>query len=165
MAMVDELLFIKNFREQKAEKDMLRTRLDLQQAHSLQSKAQNSLQGFREQAQQDELRWYGALCARLVKPREILAVHEDVAILRATEAQLAVHLEQALAAHEAAQQHFVKATDLHRKATTAKNKFVELAQNFHAAEARESERREEMEIEEVAGQLRLRDPMSEKEHG
>lgn len=165
MAMVDELLFIKNFREQKAEKDMLRTRLDLQQAHHRQEKAEDTLQVFRVQAQQDEVRWYGELCSRLVKPREILAVQEDVAVLRATEAHLAVRLEQALAEHEEAQQHYVSATDQHRLATMAKNKFIELAQNFHAAEARERERREEMELEEVAGQLRLRDPAEEPEHG
>lgn len=165
MAMVDELLFIKNFREQKAEKDMLRTRLDLQQAHHRQEKAEDTLQVFRVQAQQDEVRWYGELCTRLVKPREILAVHEDVAVLRSTEAHLAVRLEQALAEHEVAQQHYASATDQHRLATMAKNKFIELVQNVHAAEARERERREEMELEEVAGQLRLRDPAEEREHG
>lgn len=165
MAMVDELLFIKNFREQKAEKDMLRTRLDLQQAHHRQEKAEDTLQVFRVQAQQDEVRWYGELCTRLVKPREILAVHEDVAVLRSNEAHLAVRLEQALAEHEVAQQHYASATDQHRLATMAKNKFIELVQNFHAAEARERERREEMELEEVAGQLRLRDPAEEREHG
>lgn len=165
MAMVDELLFIKRFREQKAEKDMLRTRFDLQQAHGREEAAQDSLQAFRLQAQADELRWYGDLCSRLVKPREILAVQEDVAVLRANEAQLAIGLEQAQAEHAAAQQRYAGATDQHRLATAAKNKFVELADSFHAAEARERERRDEMELEEVAGQVRLRDGTEEQEHG
>ena len=165
MAVVDELLFIKNFREQKAEKNMLRTRLDLQQAHHRQLKAQDTLQVFRVQAQQDEVRWYDELCSRMVKPREILSVQEDVAALRTTEANLAVSLEQASTEHEAAQQHYAVATDQHRQATTAKNKFIEVAQNFHAEVARERERREELELEEVAGQMRFRAPGEENDHG
>ena len=154
MGMVDELLFIKEFREKKAEKHMLRTRLDLQQAHHRQQKADDDLQVFRIQAQQEEIRWYEQLCSRVVKPREILSVHEDVAALRAEEANLAVTLEQALADHETAQQHYAMAADQHRMATAAKNKFMEVAQTLQAEEARERERIEELELEEVAGQLR-----------
>lgn len=165
MAMVDELLFIKRFREQKAEKEMLRTRFDLQQAHQHREEAEDTLQTFRVQAQEDELRWYGDLCSRLVKPRDILAVQEDVAVLRVHETQLAIGLEQAQVEHDAAQKRYAGATDQHRLATAAKNKFVELAYNFHAAEARERERRDELELEEVAGQVRVRDGMEEQEHG
>jgi type III secretion protein O len=165
MAMVDELLFIKKFREQKAEKEMLRARFDLQQAHERQEEAKDSLQVFRVRAHADELRWYGDLCSRLVKPREILAVQEDVAVLRANETQLAIGLEHAQGEQAAAQQRFAGATDQHRLATAAKNKFVELAESFHVAEARERERREELELEEVAGQARMRDGIEEQDHG
>jgi type III secretion protein O len=154
MGMVDELLFIKEFREKKAEKHMLRTRLNLQQAHHRQEKADDDLQVFRIYAEQEEIRWYEQLCSRVVKPREILSVQEDVAGLRAKEANLAVTLEQAFADHEIAKQHYATAADQHRMATAAKNKFIEVAQSLQAEEARERERIEELELEEVASQLR-----------
>ncbi len=156
MGMIDELLFIKDFRERKAERELLRTRLDLQQAHGRHSQAQDTLVDFQSQAQQQEQQWFSDLCTRLVKPKEILAVHADVAQLRATEADLAVQLEEAHAAHQMAQEVYALATDQHREATVTKNKFLELAQSMHAAEQRERERRDEMELEEVASQIRKR---------
>ena len=156
MAMIDELLFIKTFRERKAETALQRSRLVLVDAQRQEDNARQTLERFIEQATEDELRWYRELCARLVKQHDIEVVQQDVAIQRAEEQAHLRELEAAAAAHVSAQAAFNQATAVLRDASTSRSKFDELARLHHDAAAREAERVEELELEEVAGIVRER---------
>ena len=156
MAMIDELLFIKTFRERKAETALQRSRLVLVDAQRQEDTARQTLERFIEQATEDELRWYRELCARLVKQHDIEVVQQDVAIQRAEEQAYLRELEAAAAAHVSAQAAFNQATTVLRDACTSRSKFDELARLHHDTVAREAERVEELELEEVAGIVRER---------
>ena len=157
MAMIDELLFIKQFREKKAEKEFQNARLALAEAKKAEETATQTLNAFQLQAELDELAWYRDLCARVVKPREIADVQEDVAMLRATEQMHANVLQKAEQQHASALAAQVQANLLMREASKAREKFTELASNYHLIEAKEAERKEELELEEVSGNIRKKD--------
>lgn len=165
MAMVDQLLFIKTFRERQAETVLQRSRLSLAQAHQLEEQAQLELERFIAQATEDELRWYRQLCERVVKLRDIEEVQTDVAILRAEEAERARARDAATQQREQAQSAFTQASQQMKEASTARNKFEELARQHHALVAKEAERKEDLELEELAGIVREREEVDLQEHG
>jgi type III secretion protein O len=157
MSMLDELLFIKRFREQQAETLVFRSRADLAQARRAEDEASALLERFRVQAQADEQAWYQALCERPVKLREITRVQEDVSMLRAAERAHEQSLEQAGAQRASAQQAYAEASQRMRDASAVREKFVELVRREHLAASREHERREELEFEELSSVRRDRE--------
>lgn len=157
MAMIDELLFIKKFREKKAEKEFQKARLALVEARKAEEAANQKLIEFQNQAEQDELAWYRDLCSKVVKLRDIANVQEDVAMLRQTEIAHTQALQKAEQQHVQAKNVHVEANHTMREASKAREKFTELARNFHLIEAKEAERKEELELEEVAGNGRKKD--------
>ncbi len=151
MAMIDELLFIKKFREDKAEKALQKARLALQEARHAEQQANEALQSFQQQAQDMEQAWYRELCSRLVTVRDIAHVQEDVAMLRQTELEYQQALRAAEQQHTQAQAVQNQANQQMLDASKAREKFTELARNHHWIVSQESQRKEEMELEEVAG--------------
>lgn len=150
MAMIDELLFIKEFREDKAEKELQKARLALQEARLNAQRANEALQTFQQQAEESELAWYRALCSRLVTVRDIANVQEDVAMLRQTELEYQQALHAAEQQHTQAQTLQNQANQQMRDASKAREKFTELARNHHWIVNQEAQRKEELELEEVA---------------
>ena len=165
MAILDELLFIKTFREKKAETVLQKSRGALLEAHRREDLADSTLTRFVDQAVLDEDRWYRALCARTVLLRDIAEVQQDVAILRATEQVHAKALDQARSVRESAAAANVKATAALREASAVRQKFVELARTYNEALGREAERKEELEMEEVASVVRERDEWTVAQDG
>jgi len=160
MSMIDQLLYIKEFREQQAETALQKSRLILADAHQQENLARETLEVFVAQAREDELLWYRELCERVVKLRDIEEVQLDVAILRAEEAARQQDLDRAQNEREQAQVAFNSATHVMREASTARNKFEELALSHHAALSKEAERKEDLELEELAGIVREREELS-----
>jgi type III secretion protein O len=160
MAMIDELLFIKTFREHKAETELQKSRARLGIAAQSERDAQQALEDFVAQATADELRWYQELCSRVVKPRDIADVQNDVAGLRQKELEHNGQWQAAQQHHVKAKDEFQGATTRMRDASTARQKFFELARNHHSAVAREVERKEELELEELANVVREREEWS-----
>ena len=157
MAMVDELLFIKEFRERKAETELQKSRARLGVAAQSERQAEQTLQEHIDRAWAEELRLYAELCARIVKPREIADVQQHVAQMRVEEMAHQQRLEQAQEQHKAAQDDFQLSTRKMREASTAREKFVELARTHHMLVAREAERKEDLELEELASVVRERE--------
>lgn len=157
MAMVDELLFIKEFRERKAETELQRSRARLSAAVQAERQAQDTLETFVAHASAEELRMYQELCARIVKLRDIQNVHGEVAALRLQEQAHAQALTERQQQHVQAREGFDTDTRKMRDASTAREKFVELARNFRMLAAREAERKEELELEELASVVRERE--------
>jgi len=155
--MVDELLFIKRFRETKAETELKKSRGELVLAQQAEREAEQALDRYVAWAVAQEQSWYADLCSRLVKLREITAVQEDVVGLKAAERDHRATLDQRQKAHEAAREQMELSMRRMREASTAREKFVELARNFHSMAAREQERKEELELEELASVRRERE--------
>jgi type III secretion protein O len=157
MAMIEDLLFIKTFRERKAETELQKSRAALVLAQAAQQQAQLSLDEYIAYAKAQEQKWFEGLYERLVKPREITAVQQDVAILRAEERVHEEDLINAKSQHDRARDHMHVSTVQMREASTARQKFVELARAHHLLIAQEAERKEEVELEEVASIRRERE--------
>ena len=157
MAMVDDLLFIKRFRETKAETELQRSRASLVLAQTAERDAEVALNKFSQFAVAQEQAWYADLCSRLVKIRDIAQLHGDIAELRATERSHEETLGVRKEEHQAARVTFDQSVENMRDASVARQKFVELARNFHLLAAREQERKEELELEELASIRRERE--------
>jgi type III secretion protein O len=82
MAMIDELLFIKEFRERKAETELQKSRARLSAAVQAENEAKTALERFIEHSTAEELRLFDDLCRRVVKLRDINDVHTEVAALK-----------------------------------------------------------------------------------
>ena len=160
MDMIDELLFIKKFREHKAETEMQKSRAHLGVAVQAEQDAQQILTDHIAHATAKELRMFTELCTRIVKPRDINDVHSEIAMLKFQEQTHQQELQNRQEQHVKARQVFDVDIRKMREASTAREKFVELAQNFHTMAAREAERKEELELEEVASLLREREEWS-----
>ncbi len=154
MSMLYQLLFIKDFHKKKAEMTMQKARMVMQEAKRQEEQAQDTLQTFQTEAERAERTWFDALCSRVVKVRDIHNLHADVAQLRATEQMHVQNWQQAQKDH-------VQASASHKQATTEKKeadqvceKFIELVQRHDQMLATEAERKEELELEELNGNLR-----------
>jgi type III secretion protein O len=157
MSMMDQLLFIKSFREGQAQTKMQRCRAEHLDAQAREQATRQALEQFITQAREDEARWYRELCDRLVKLSDIETVQQDIAILRAEQLAREEAVRAQAALTESARLAFSESALALREASAARNKFEELRRNEREAFARESERREELELEEVAGIRRDRD--------
>jgi type III secretion protein O len=157
MTMIDELLFIKEFRERKAETELQKSRLQLRLAVSAEQEAEQTLNDFIEHATQEEFRMFEDLCSRIVNPRDITDVHAEVSALKAQELSHREGLLTRQQQHMQARQVFDVDTRKMRDASTAREKFGELARTHRVSVAREAERKEELELEELASIVRERE--------
>lgn len=162
MEPLDELLSIKRFREQQADAGLQVARSALSEAHRGEQQRESALAEFRHYAKLEEESLYRRVINRPVKVNDIFRLHEDIAILRAGEAQHEADLRKASALRERAQVRHVEAQDTAREARTTREKFTELVNRHHAGVARGAERREELEFEELAGIVREREQWSEE---
>jgi type III secretion protein O len=162
MDYLDELLSIKSFREQQAESTLQVARVVLSDANRGEQKSEQTLSEFRNFARAREDAGYREILSRAVKVQDIFRLHEDIAILRATEAQHESELQKARLAREAAQQKHQAADLAAREARTSREKFTELVEQHHIGLAQQAERSEELEFEELAGIVREREQWSEE---
>ena len=157
MAIVDEILYIKSFREQQAETALHRSRPELRIAHEIENQARAKRDDFQRSALRIEDQWYRELCARVVRVRDIENLHASIAGLRRTQQQLDQDLDARLREREQAQEHMKQSSEHHRLASVARSKFTELARIHEVARVLETERREESELEELASASRDRE--------
>lgn len=157
MSVYVDLLSIKRFRENQAELAMIHRRVQTQVAREALAQAQALLTRLLREGVETELRLYHDLCARIVRLREIETVQQTVAWLRQREAAQQDAVTAAEEAERAALQALNDARKTHRDATRQTSKFADLARDFDLMLARESERREDLEMEEAASIRRDRE--------
>lgn len=157
MTMIDELLFIKKFRERKAETELQKSRMQLSSAVNSELQAEQVLSKFIEHANNEELRMFADLCSRIVSLRDITDVHAEVSSLKTQELGHRDELQARRNQHVQAREIFDVDTRKMREASTAREKFGELARNHRMLIARETERKEELELEELASIVRERE--------
>ena len=151
--MINQLLRIKTFRERKAETEMLKSKMLLAKAQADETEAERELNDYIILANQEERRL-----------REITQVQEEVICLKLGEQVRQESLVSAQKMHQQALQVFDTAWDGYRKASSARQKFDELLRIETLREGIESERKEESELEELAGQIRDRADQEEVDH-
>lgn len=156
-----ELLRIKDFRESQAEMHMLKQRsvaLEAQQKHE---REQIQLEHVRREGQETERRLYGDLCERVVRLKDIENVQYEVSCLRERESLQEQAVISAREVQEQAEQALTTAKSLHQEAHRQKTKFEDLSREFDQTAASEAEKREDLELEEVAGFRRDREDWEE----
>ncbi|MEG1769573.1 MAG: YscO family type III secretion system apparatus protein [Comamonas sp.] len=165
MKMLRDLLAIKRFREGQAETAMRQQRQAWLEAQAERQAAEALLARLLAEGVLAEQQLYDDLCSRLVRLREIEAVQQAVAALRLREQQQQDALDAAQQQLDAAQQAFEQARAVHKEAARQTSKFVDLASSFAALDALDSERREDLEMEEAASVVREREDWHAGETG
>lgn len=165
MKMLRDLLAIKRFREGQAETAMRQQRQAWLEAQAQRQAAEELLARLLAEGVLAEQGLYADLCSRLVRLREIEAVQQAVAALRLREQQQQDALDAAQQQLATAQQAFEQARAEHKEAARQTSKFVDLASAFAVLDAQESERREDLEMEEAASVVREREDWHASDSG
>ncbi|MCF8161241.1 MAG: type III secretion protein [Polaromonas sp.] len=150
MSFFKELLSIKAFRENKAELNVGKQRVVHGEAVAAHLASEQALLSFQDYAQQHERSLYADLCKRIVKLRAIEEVQLEVVFLRDQEQSHHKTVASAELEKQAQEQRLADLRRVHKDATKAKEKFVELAQVYADEKSKEFERKEDAELEEVA---------------
>jgi type III secretion protein O len=162
MSFFKELLAIKSFRESKAEINVGKQRVVLVQAETQRDASALALSDYQVFAVAHERDLYDDLCSRLVRLSAIENVQNEVAHMREQERQRQDGAKEAEKDRVAQEARLQQLRLMHKDASRAKQKFVEFAQVYTDEQAKEFERREDAEMEEVA-ELR-RDRVDWEEH-
>jgi type III secretion protein O len=155
--MLQDLLAIKRFREGQAETAMRQQRQAFLQAQEDRIAAEDLLARLLAEGVLAEQQLYQDLCARIVRLKDIQEVQQTVAALRQREQNQQEALEAAQRQQQAAQEQLDQARQNHKDAARQTSKFIDLASSFAALDALDSERREDLEMEEAASVVRERE--------
>lgn len=156
MPILNDILAIKEFRENKSEMNVRKQRIVLAEAVAERDEAQDRLDEFREFAQRKELELFNDLCTRLVVLREIQDVQATVSELKGKTFEHVKVVETAEAKKEEEAQELDGRKAHYREASRLKQKFVELVHVHSLERLHEFERKEDAEMEEVAETRRER---------
>jgi len=149
MSALNQLLSIKEWREQQAEIALVRQRQTVESAHSAVDMADEALEDYRLWATRREAAVYQELCSKIVRLREIEAAREAVAELRQQELIYMAALDKA---RECASRESERLTIVHKDyqgATRMTQKFSEMVRLQNAENLAEDERLADLEMEEV----------------
>lgn len=152
-----ELEQLKAFRERQARSALQARRTELALARRAAESASQAVTAHRMQAQQRERVLYDDLLARVVHLRDIEQVQQAVAQLKQQELALVGQQQQAQRSEQQHEQQAQDAQAQHRGAERVLEKFVQLARLHFDEAAREAERQEDLELEEVASLRRDRE--------
>ncbi len=150
MDVLSDLLRIKIFREEKAERALSKARVLLRAAEEAVEQAKRVLRDYREESQQREKRLFADLCKRIVVLKDIQDVQIDIQLMKDRIQSLAEALEQARQRQEEAAEHERGAREEHRFAVRMREKFSEMLRTVTDERDFELARREELEVEEAA---------------
>lgn len=154
MGVFKEILSVKSFREDKAERAMVKQRTVLADAASARDSAEQARDDYREWAVGQERSLFAGLCERVVQLRDIEDVQVEVTVMRTQEEKHEEQLRLAEANREKQERQLEADRQAHREASRMKEKFAELARLDADAQLRAFERKEEAELDEVAETLR-----------
>jgi|JI10StandDraft_1071094.scaffolds.fasta_scaffold473198_2 type III secretion protein O len=152
-----ELEHLKAFRERQARTALQARRAELVLARRAAEAAALAVSTHRSEAQQREQALYTELLARVVRLRDIEDVQHAVAALKQREQALVGEHQAAQRSELQIEQQAHDAQLQHRGAERVLEKFVQLARIHFDEAAREAERLEDLELEEVASLRRDRE--------
>ena len=150
MEVINDLLRIKLFREQQAERALQKARSALAEASESLRQAKITLEKFTEESLRREKSMYDDLCTRLVFLREIENVRIDIDLMKEKSAELKTKVESAELERKECAERELAAHQIYVEAVRMREKFDEL--NKTVAEEKEAAftKFEELEMEEAA---------------
>jgi hypothetical protein len=151
MKILNQLLHIKEFRENKAEMEVMRVRHALYEAELAVEHARNALTEYRAMCVRKERELYADLCSRLVHLTDFDDVALEVDNMRQGIERYKEEVTTAENNHKATAERLERAKEAHRIAIRMREKFTELVDNAKEGEALEQQRVEDAEMEEVSG--------------
>jgi type III secretion protein O len=152
MHLIDELLKIKSLRESRAQLALMRERLAFARTLQARDDAQQVWERQSASAREGEERLFGAMMGALRRVREIEDTRWEVQAMRQETQRLGGLAEQADEALVQAQKTLDDVRGTARRAERAKEKFVDLSHRYAGIAAREAQRIDDLEMEEVAAQ-------------
>lgn len=150
MDVLADLLRIKIFREEKAERALAKARALLRAAEEAVEHAKKVLRDYREESRQREKALFADLCKRIVLLKDIQDVQIDIQLMKERIEVLANEVEQAKQRQEEAAVHEREAREQHKFAVRMREKFSEMLRTVNEERDFELSRREELEVEEAA---------------
>ena len=148
MNVLSDLLRIKMFREKKAEMALAQAKAKLQEAEALLDSARQNLQIHVDESKRKEELLFADLYIRLVRIKDIDSVALDMTLIKEETVNLENKLSAAKESRLLAQDAEEEAKILHRIAVRNREKFTELVE-LQAEEIKlESQRLEDLEMEE-----------------
>jgi hypothetical protein len=149
MTMLNELLRLKVYREEKAEMGLARCRFALAEVGRRADESREALTGYQRWSAEHELGLFGAVYGRLVRARDLEHLREDVVVLRLKERTLQESLDTVEVEHGHAEVAVRESRAVHEQAGRIREKFVQLV-SVQSEEIRlETERQEDIEMEEL----------------
>jgi type III secretion protein O len=149
MTMLDELLRLKVYRQEKAEMGLARCRFALAEVARRAGESREALTGYQRWSAEHELGLFGALYGRLVRARDLEYLREDVVVLRLKERTLQESLDTVEVEQGQAEVAVRESRAVHEQASRTREKFVQLV-SLQSEEIRlETERREDIEMEDL----------------
>lgn len=150
MDVLADLLRIKVFREQKAERQLAVARMRFKEAEVALQSARHTLEHFLADSRKKEKALYDDLCSRIVLLRDIHSVQIDVQLVRERAEELAHDVDAAVQARDRALDEERQAREQHRLAVRMREKFSEMMRMVEEERDFELARLEEGELEEAA---------------
>ena len=149
MNVLEDLLHIKEFREDKAERELAQARHVLRQASEAFERARTTRDDYRVAADRKERALYADLCTRVVQLSDLDDVALEVDRMRKEKDRHEEQVAAAASAREEASQQADAARVRHREAVRMREKFSELSVLLEAGQEVERQRLEDTEMEEV----------------
>jgi type III secretion protein O len=150
MEVINDLLRIKIFREEQAERELKKARFALAEASEVLRKANLVLKEFTEESIRREKSMYDDLCTRLVFLKEIENVRTDIDLMKEKSAELKKKVESAELHRKECADREIEAHVLHIEAVRMREKFNELRKTVAEEKELALAQFEELEMEEAA---------------
>jgi type III secretion protein O len=163
MTMLNELLELKKYREGKAEMALAKCRLVLAEVTKRKDEAHEVFVSYQEWSERHEKDMYGAVYGRVVRPRDLEHLREDVVVLRVKERTLNEALTKVEAERTQADTAVSESRVAHERTTRAREKFVQLVQVQSEEFRLEAERKEDVELEDLYAVARDREDWGERD--
>jgi type III secretion protein O len=159
VTILDDILAVKQIREQAASREVSRAQARAEDAARIVEKARKTLKDYNTWRLKREIELYDSILNQLVHVQDLEDLKERIAQLREKELSLENDIVEAENARVAAAAALTEAKAAHLRTLREVDKMRELVEEEHAALAREAERRAEVELED----FRSRGPMKRME--
>lgn len=147
----DNLLFIKEAREESALKRLRQVRQTLVKAQNEVVHKEEALQTHIDWREAEEVRLYEVIDDQPIKLKEIEAFQARIALMRGRDSEFTAAIIEAKEAVMQAREALLGAEADYQKAAATTNKFVELSQQNKALLLKDAEYKEDLELEEFTG--------------
>lgn len=150
MEVINDLLRIKIFREQQAERALQKARIILSEASETLRKAKVALEEFTAESLRREKSMYDDLCQRLVVLKEIENVLVDIELMKEKSTELRNEIESAELHRKECAEREQEVKKMYIDAVRMREKFDELRKMVLEENEAAIEKLEELEMEEAA---------------